>query len=74
VEVRIHAFLALTLYESDMIRTPVATHRKTVPDTTGCEEVWIGNLFVMVAKRKKPLHLLGLELQPAYSQTPHCLS
>jgi hypothetical protein len=52
VEVRIHAFLALTLCKSDMIRTPVATHKETVPDTTGCEEVWIGQPLGMVAKRK----------------------
>jgi len=54
VEVRIHAFLVLTLCESDMFRTPVVTHRETVPDTTGCEEMWIGQPFGMVAKRKIP--------------------
>jgi len=54
VEVRIHVFLALTLCESDMIRTQIATLREMVPDTTGCEEVWIGQPFGMVAKRKIP--------------------
>lgn len=54
VKVRIYAFLALTLFESDIIWTPVATHRETAPDTTGCEDVWIGQLLGMVAKRKIP--------------------
>jgi len=66
VEVRTHAFLALTLFESDIIRTPVAAHRETVPDTTGCGNVWIGQPFGMVA-REKSLHLLGPECHAAYS-------
>jgi hypothetical protein len=52
VEVRIHAFLALTLFESDIIRTPVSTHKEMVLDSIGCKDVWLGQPFGMVAKRK----------------------